>query len=275
MLICFCHMIKNAGTTLSYIFRNNYGFNYYVTDKKDFAPDDLEKLLSINRNIKTISGHSLRSVTKLDSVCPDLKYITFIRDPIDRYISHYTHGRIRNPHHMSLEERIKIVGERNYQTKFIIGSKNREQRGFIAGEEELVEAKKILANDFAFVGLVEQFDESLILMKKMLNLQDFDLRYQKKNVAPKKIIIKDKLPHNVIDELREANKLDYELYRFVKDELFEKQKQKYGRGFIEELNHFKRSNENYKFKNSQILKYIIGEYFIYKLIFWLSASLSR
>lgn len=257
-MLCFCHMIKAAGTTLNYIFRNNYGYNFVETQKEPFTPKDLEILLSINRNIKAIAGHHLKSYTGLDSVCSDLEYITFLREPIDRYISHYNHSRTRNYHQLTLEEWTKKLplqhAELNYQTKFI------------AGSDDLERAKKILANDFAFVGLAEKFDESLILMKKILNLQDFDSRYQRMNVNQKKLITKNEISHDFMEELRELNKLDYELYRFINDELFEEQKCKYGSCFVEELNNFRLSNENYKFRKSQLLKFRIGKYLIYAVV---------
>ena len=46
---------------------------------------------------------------------------------------------------------------RNYQTKFI------------SGEENLEKAKNILKNNYNFVGLVEEFDTSLLLMKNLLD----------------------------------------------------------------------------------------------------------
>ena len=75
MLICFCHMIKTAGTTLSYIFRNNYGANYYICDSEGVSRD-LKLVMAINKNIKAISGHYLKSNLKLESIYPEIKYIT-------------------------------------------------------------------------------------------------------------------------------------------------------------------------------------------------------
>ena len=60
----------------------------------------------------------------------------------------------------------------------------------------------------------------------------------------------------------------------TKDELFERQKCKYGSGFLEDLNNFRLSNQNYKFRGLQILKYRIGKYLIYKPVFRLKSFLS-
>ena len=114
-------MIKTAGTTMHYIFRNNYGFNYVEIGKSSFYPDDLKSILKINSNIKAIGGHSLRSTVNLESVCPQIRFITFFRDPINRYLSQYNHARRQKFHQKSLEEHCEVLGETNYQTKFITG----------------------------------------------------------------------------------------------------------------------------------------------------------
>lgn len=254
-------MIKTAGTTLHYIFRNNFGYNYVEVQKKIFTKDDLRTLLSINKNIRAIGGHSLRSVDNLDEVCPDLKYITFLRDPVNRFLSHYNHGKIYKHHNMSLEERIRMPGEANYQTKFILGKKGLKEREFMGSEDDARKAKRILERDFKFVGIVEEFDESLILMKKALNLNI--IAYEKKNIMKKKYTIKNKISDYLMQKIKEVNKLDYELYNFVKNELYEPQKIMYGDNFIEDLRNFKQFNINYRFNRSNIFKFRLGKYLVY------------
>jgi hypothetical protein len=250
-------MIKSAGTTFNYILRNNYGRDFVGTHKEPFTPEDLRILLSFNKNIKAIAGHHLRSFTGLDSVGPHLKYITFLRDPIGRHISHYNHAKIRGYHRLTLEEwteKLPEHAELNYNTKFI------------AGSEDLGKAKKILAEDFAFVGLTENFDESLILMKQRLNLQNFDIRYQRGNVSPKTLTTKSEISDDFMQELRALNRIDYELYRFVQNELFEKQKCKYGNRFIDDLDNFRHANENYRFSKFKIWTYKVERYWLYKRV---------
>jgi len=175
---------------------------------------------------------------------------------------------------MSLEERVKIPGEANYQTKFLLGAQGFEERGLTLGSKELNTAKKIIAEDFSFVGLAEQFDESLILMKEILNLDDLNINYEKMHVTQRKHITKDKISQNLLEEISEANKIDYELYCFVRDKLFEKQKQKYKSDFIRVVNNFKQTNINYKFKKSKILKYRLGKYLVYRPMFKLASYFS-
>ncbi len=49
---------------------------------------------------------------------------------------------------------------------------------FLADVEDLEKAKGVIDQNLDFVGLAEQFDISLLLMKQYLDLEDnFDLRY--------------------------------------------------------------------------------------------------
>lgn len=257
-------MIKTAGLTFHYILRNNYGINYVRIRKENFIPADLKALISLNKNIKAISGHGLRSIIKLDSISPDLEYITFLRDPIRRYLSHFNHAKLRNIFESSLDDFVTVLSESDYQTKFVLGAQNDEDRNFKAGKKDLEEAKKILANDFAFVGIVEQFDESLISMRKKLNIHNFDLRYQMINVASRNIVKKDDLSHDLMGKIKRANEIDHELYLFAREELLEREKSKYGDMFVEDLEDFKQRNESYKFKKSKIILSRIGQYLVYE-----------
>lgn len=264
-------MIKTAGTTLHYIFRNNFGYNYVEVQKNIFTIDDLRTLLSINKNIRAIGGHSLRSVDNLDEIYQDLKYITFLRNPVNRFLSHYNHGKIYKHHNMSLEERIRVPGEANYQTKFILGKKGLKEREFVVSEDDVEKAKRIIDRDFKFVGIVEEFDESLLLMKRVLNLNI--IFYEKKNIMKRRFATGNKISDYLMKKIKEVNKLDYELYNFAKNKLYELKKNTYGDNFIEDLRNFKRLNINYRFNRSNIFKFRLGKYLVYSPLLYIRSHL--
>ncbi len=262
-------MIKTAGTTIRYIFRNNFGFNHVEVGKRFFTSVDFKNLLHLNKNIKSIAGHSLRTKLALESVYPEIKYITFLRNPVDRFLSHYNHGIYAKHHNMSLEERIQIPGEWNYLTKFIIGAKDLKDRENPIGRKELGEAKKILDKEYDFVGLVEQFDESLVLMKNQLKIDHLDIRYSREMVTKNKIVTRRDLSKSMLNKLDEINILDIELYNFFKNNIFEKTKTDYGSSFNEDLQNFRLSNQLFKFNKYQLFKNRIGKYVIYRNYFGL------
>lgn len=262
-MICFCHMIKTAGTTLNYILRNNYGHNVFAADN-ELALKKIKRLLNFNKNIRVISGHSIRATNDYDSFISDIKYITFLRNPVERYISHYNHRNLDRKPKQEIKDRLKLIGENDYQTKFILGATNIEERSYIAGKNELEKAKRKLNNDYSFVGLVEKFDESLVLMKRLINCEHLDIRYKKKNVNKSKAIEAININESIKNEILEANKIDCELFSYVNNILFQNQIKRYGNSFEEDVNRFKKSNINYKFNRLNLFNYRFANRFIYK-----------
>jgi len=260
-MLAFCHMIKCAGTTLTHIFRNNYGFNYVevysVQGKKDsfgldlFYKDDIKFFLKRNKNIRCIRGHCLRTYSEINHILPDVKYFTFLRNPVSRYISHYFYGKSHDFDNENFRDwmRSKRRELRNYQTKFI------------AGEENLEKAKNILEYTYNFVGFVEEFDTSLLLMKNLLDLPSLDIRYKRRNIGSynKKDFFQDDLEEKIVDE----NRLDIALYNFAVKEIFEKQKQIYNGDLKKDLKEFKTANQNYRTKKIKNFQYLLGKHFIY------------
>lgn len=261
-MLVFCHMMKCAGTTLSHIFRNNYGFDYVevypIYRRKDNYGlglsniDDIKFFLNKNNKIKCIRGHSLRTYSDIDRFLSNVQYITFLRNPISRYISHYFYGK---NHEFDSRNIINWIYEgkhgpiRNYQTKFI------------AGEENLEKAKDVLKNKYSFIGLVEEFDTSLLLMKKLLNLNNLDIRYKKKNVGfyKKKDFQNNELLKKIVDE----NRLDISLYNFVVKKIFERQVQQYNGNIKKDLKEFQIDNNNYKININNNFQFLFGKYLIY------------
>ena len=257
-------MQKTAGTSINYIFRNNFGWDFISTrpsyTKKDifnraiFTKEDLNFFLKINKKIKCIAGHSVRTYSDLEEIDIPLKYMTFLRDPVSRYLSHYNHHINYKKDNMPFEKWMENPRQSNFQVKFL------------ANEDNLSKAKEILENKFLFVGLAEEFDISLILMKHLLFLPaSFNIKYQKRNISSGYKLNKKNLSPDILDKIKEKNKLDILLYKHVKNHIFEEQKKRYGKNLLPDLNDFKKSLKNFKFNFIQILKYRIAHYFIYKL----------
>jgi len=271
MIVCFCHLIRTAGTTLHHIFRNNCGVNHVEVQKRNFSADDLRKLLRFNRHIKVMGGHYLRTTTGLTDAYPELKYITLLRNPADRFLSHYNHGWNRGHHSMSIQERVQVRQESDYQVKFFLGCQTAKDRDFSVSEEDLGKAKKILAEDYDFVGVAEKFDESLVLLKAELGWQRLDIRYQKMHTTKNKHVTKGELTPDIWAGIKKANRMDEELYRFAVDELFARQVEAYPGSLEKAVEDFRRDNRDFRFKRSALLKYRMIKYLVYKPYFKLAS----
>ena len=157
--------------------------------------------------IKSISGHNLKEATQH---IPDetFRYMTVLRDPVKRCISHFQDNCLRHDNKLPFEEWIKNERIHNLQVKHI------------AGEDNLEKAKKLLQKKYFFIGLTERFDESLQLLK-IISPYKLNINYKKKVVA-KDNSIKNEIMKNP-DKLalaKKHNQLDVESYNWVTNELF-------------------------------------------------------
>jgi hypothetical protein len=226
-ILAFTHIPKAGGTTLIHIFRRNYFLENcdvrYLSKKSIgvFSAEDLCKTLLINPFIKCIMGHNIRPYSDLDKVFLNIRYVAVLRDPVDRFISHYLHRKMSQKEN-SFDEFMEEKRYHNYQTKFI------------AGSEDIDKAKYILAEKYFAVGVLEEFDEFLLLLSNKLNFRDFDTSYSKKRVRKdnkSKVILKAKYEKEIVDK----NELDIELYEYVRKTIILKERAYYGPEFHRDL----------------------------------------
>ncbi|MBH03662.1 MAG: hypothetical protein CMP08_06000 [Xanthomonadales bacterium] len=161
-MIALIHIKKTAGKTLKHIMRCAYGAAHcdvkrWSDDAHVFSAADLNRLMRINPWLASIAGHSVRSTSDIDQAVADLRFYTFLRDPIKRTVSQYQYsvaqGRCREG---AFDQWIARDTYRNVQTTTI------------AGVADAHAAIAEIESRIAFVGLMERFDESLALMQDAL-----------------------------------------------------------------------------------------------------------
>lgn len=219
-ILAFIHIEKAAGETFTHILENNYIYRHCrVAPLKNehrgvFTADAMKTVIRINPFVEAISGHSIRPFSDLENIVPRVRYVTLMRDPVKRYISHYQYWAQARNYNISFEKFLTLESLRNFQTKKI------------AGHPDINKAKSILKERLFLVGVIEEFDGFLKVLKAKLAPKDFDCRYTRKNVA-KTNYIRDRINKNwekYRDRILENNALDIELYDFVKNDLFQKEK---------------------------------------------------
>ena len=257
-LVIFSHIPKTAGSTVNIIIDSNYEhiFNFYPrrnppsSKLPDWINDFQEAMVALKDDPKPklLRGHFGLGVHELLGV-DNCIYITVLRDPVDRVISHYYFlDQVENffdnsdsalsKDNMTLEDFVyqrKSIITDNLQTRFVSGlgwqrnqyknvwrevhNKNFKVEYGDCTEEMLACAKENLKNHVIF-GLQSRFSESLDLFKNVLRWKnvDFDTKRNVNKKKPKR----DELDPDLIKFIERENYLDIELHKYAL-EIFDEQ----------------------------------------------------
>ncbi|MDD5250639.1 MAG: sulfotransferase family 2 domain-containing protein [Rhodocyclaceae bacterium] len=235
-LVAFVHIPKTAGTTLNAILAHQYaadethevmmrGMSWIMPGPR-LLPRPLVSFSKLRRLKAALERHAVRLVRghfdmSLAKRLPaDTRYFTFLRDPVERAVSHYWHYRrlTADPIHAlamrcTLAEWVSAAGlveMDNGQTRRLAGAMDLPCGRVTA--PILERAKANLAGKFAVVGLTERFEESLVLLQRQFGwplcraaaLNVGDGRPQRADVGA-----------DALKVVADCNRFDAELYRFA------------------------------------------------------------
>lgn len=208
--IIFFHLPKTGGTalreTLLALFLREetqliYNRENFQKDVRDFAV-----------NKKLIAAGHMGWERELDSLLSEVTKITCLRNPVSNVISHYLHFKNSHaPEHreygrMSFPEFLESPLASNWQCKRLGG-------GFydthMDEQQYFEEALKNVTESFAAVGLTEQMDQSLALLRDVLGLKLQKVPVRNTSADPEAAA----QLQSFAAEIRERNRLDEELYR--------------------------------------------------------------
>lgn len=241
-LLVFLHVPKTGGSTLRNVLLDQYGprATAFADHERQDTPPAADAFLSLGpdrfRRLEAVGGHFPYGIH--ESLGRPARYVTLLRDPIARVISNYFHDyRRRGPGRpgLTLAESLERPNHHNLQTR-MLGSRLHWD-AVVADDAVLARAKQNLAG-FASVGLVERFDQSVMLMRTALGWSwPFYVRH---NANPVPVSVSE-LPSGLLKSIVERNAYDMELYRWAL-ERFEKQVSALGPRFAVELAVFRRIN---------------------------------
>lgn len=257
--IVFLHIPKAAGNTVSNIAERNFSpksiLKLYKARKDGFSLDYLQKKTpSEQQEIKLIEGHFGFGIDQL--IPQQCIYLTFLRNPISRFISayHYIYRKEDHENHqvlasnnLSLDDYVRsgLVEEKsldNVHVRFLSGEKGNINQTQPLPLSALEVAKRNLEKHCLLPGIVEDFDKSIFLLKKLLGWEN--IYYAALNRKPKKNNQENNLSEETLSLIQKYNELDLELYHYGKellDRLFIQQ----GREFEEQLEQFKVKNKTW------------------------------
>jgi len=211
--IVFLHILKTAGQSVMQVFEQNYEEG----DRLFANRDQIVKMSpSVLQKYKIIYGHNLYNIHQLLISKPH--YFTFLRNPVERTVSHYKYLKrakyLKVVLSQTLEEFVSDPRTRpqimNYQTRWIASHSLTALANI--DQTDLLETAMGRLEEFAFVGIVEEFEKSI---HTLCHVFDWKVpnQLEKRNVSA--VSAKPvEIPAKIVQEILDATQLDYELYQY-------------------------------------------------------------
>ena len=253
-VLFYIHVPKTAGTTMKLIIIWLYKWDEIFWAKStDYIKKKLKALDNEHlNNIKIVAGHTPFGMHRHFEFS-DYRYFTILRDPVERAISQFFYMQQKPKHpyypiatnpdytYEELLENKLINNTFNVQTYWLIGENPDFFKKGVYDEEVVKQAKANIDKHFAFIGLNDRFDESLILMKRKFNWTlPF---YTPKNINKKKK--KDKVSARTLELIQHYNQMDIELFNYCKAKFESELAENKDEAFEHDLAHLHKLNRRY------------------------------
>jgi hypothetical protein len=239
-IVVFAHIPKTAGSTLSNIMRRQFRPEEVLSYEDSLWSVQIRELPDLVtaglKGINCVIGHTPFGLH--ETVGREVKYVTFLRDPLELTLSYYSYVKERlastrtppklpqnaffaDVPRMSVDEWVRFMDETgmgNMQTRHVAGLL--DLKNPVGPHERLPDdaidlARVNLFSDRTTFGIVEHFDLSLLLFKKRLGWKN--IYYRKENVT-KARLGRDRVSRATEARIREVHAQDFELYRMGLEE---------------------------------------------------------
>ena len=256
-IIFFAHMMKTAGTSLTKSMIEHFGPRMHIVpgglslDSTPYNPDKLlEDNKKFNHQLRFVTGHLIRPFVDFGTRESEIEWFAFVRNPEKRFVSNYLHdlnwtSYFQNNPGKTIVEWEKIRDYSNYQVRFL------------AGEPNLQKAIDLLHAKVKIVGITEQYDKSICLIKNCFHLDDLFINHKRSNTSLSDKEFRDEVFEEYADFISEANHLDSKLYQYVLDEIWPNQTKMYS-------TECSKSGKNWLVRSTNMGRFQIKRYSIYK-----------
>jgi Sulfotransferase domain len=249
--LIFLHLYKTGGTTLNRIIEWEYKLHRICSLEPNGWQWHYQRIIRWPaRRLARVAVFKGHMPFGLHRVLPGpAKYVTILRDPVERAVSDYYFARGFSPHayhraalELDLEDYFLQRHEHNLQSRILAGpnsddhlprecslisSYTRLRGSYLPYSQDpassacdsavLARAKENLARHFAVVGLTERYDETLALLKVLFGWKV--KRYMGFRATPNRLP-RGRIPASTVALIQEQERFDVALYEYART-LFE------------------------------------------------------
>jgi len=224
-LIAYVHVMKTGGQTMCDILRQSFPGRHCDLQAAGVATaGDLRFARRFYPRLRSVGGHGVVPLGDLAAACDSIRYFMFLRDPVERCVSHYQYRRNKDetsPFEPWLEKYA------NYQTRFLCRTRDSGASWPVRADAD--RAIEAIERHVGFVGLQERFDESLVLLDRWIADPAFDPAYRARNVASSSTIRRQILGDpRTVEMIRAHHVEDEKVYRYARDVVYPRQVAQYG-----------------------------------------------
>ncbi|MBD3221233.1 hypothetical protein GF314_08310 [bacterium] len=230
-LLAFLHLAKTGGRTFDTVLRSTYGPGYVQAealrphrpiglDDGEFVapvygPDDLRRVRRHCPWLRAIGGHTLTLWSDLHETAP-VRYVAFLREPLARGASHYQFHVATTDEPLDWDRWCAWPEHHDHQVRYFDRGGDPD-RAIAAIEEHQV-----------FIGLLERFDESLLLLQR-LAAPELRPAYRRRNIAGSNALARELLDDPARrDQLHRMYAREFPLHEWVTRTLWPRYEQAYG-----------------------------------------------
>lgn len=187
------HIPKCGGSTFLEVLQQNFGWGFHRDDglltDYQYSSEQVDKILRAHQWLRCYSSHKLSLELPYCFPGIDLYSIAFIRDPVDRFISHYFFHRhysavyVPEAKKLDLSDYIEFALTEGNQPMYIGG-----QTRFLSGspdEKGLTHIEKLLIKGNTMLFPLSRFDEACLFLEKSYPDDFRDCSYVIRNISTK------------------------------------------------------------------------------------------
>lgn len=235
-MLAHIHIMKTAGQTLCDVLRQSFPGRHCDMQAQVATPSDLRIARRFYPNLSSISGHCVLPLNGLQTECPEIRFFTIVRDPVQRCVSHYQF--VRQKRRTDEPFSTWLPKHANFQVRSLCRTLDMVDPSEITAEQAIA----TLEQHVGFVGMLERYHESLVMLRKWCEPLTLDITHRSRNIAVDNSIKKELLADpQVVAQIKSLHQEDQKLYHYVRDVIYPRQLLNYGHTLSADLKAFEES----------------------------------